>query len=294
MDVRILRYFLTVAQEENISRAAEVLHITQPTLSRQIAQLESELGVVLFKRDTRKLTMTSDGLLLRRRAEKIIELIDKVEDDFSGNARMMEGKISIGCGELASVQELARILKQFHRMYPLVVFDIFTGNADTVAERIDRGIIDLGLFLEPVDKSKYEFARMTVRERWVAVMRSDDPLAQKDVVTVDDLKDKPLILPRRLSVQSELANWFGDDFKSIGRTSTSNLNTNGAVMASAGLGYNLCIEGMLYNWNDRHVTYRPLYPVLEATSVIAWKRHQPLNQPVMMLIDFIKQSLHVS
>lgn len=288
MEIRVLRYFLTVVREESITKAAEVLHITQPTLSRQLAQMEEETGVKLFDRGTRKIRLTNEGILLRRRAEEILQLVDKTERELLEQEEQVEGKISIGCGEIASVQLLPALFKNFHRKYPRVTYEIFTATADLVKEQIDKGLLDLGLFLEPVDMEKYDFVRTNMKEKWVVLMPPNDPLAEKEFITASDLAKVPLILPRRLQVQSELASWFGDYFKNLNVLFTSNLGTNGAIMVKEGLACSLVIEGAVPFWDPSKITYRPLYPELWATSVLGWKRGQPFSLAVTKFIEYSK------
>ena len=288
MEIRVLRYFLTVVREQSITKAAEVLHITQPTLSRQLAQMEDEVGVRLFERGSRKITLTNEGLLLRRRAEEILQLVDKTEKELIEQDEQIEGKITLGCGEIGSIQLLPDIFESFHEKYPLVTFDIYTATADHVKEQMDRGLVDIGLLLEPIDIEKYDFIRLDMKERWIVVMRPDCPLAEKEYVTAKDLSELPLIMPRRLKVQSELASWFGDDYDGLNVLFTSNLNTNAAVMVSRGLGYSIVIEGMMPFWDQSKITYRPLYPSLTATSVLAWKRGQPFSLATTKFIEHMK------
>ncbi len=288
MEIRVLRYFLTVVREQSITKAADVLHITQPTLSRQLAQMEDEIGVKLFDRGNRKIALTNEGILLRRRAEEILQLVDKTEKELIEQDEQVEGKITIGCGEIASVQLLPELFKSFHKKYPLVTFDIYTATADHVTEQMDRGLVDVGLLLEPIDIEKYDFIRLDIKERWVVVMRPDSPLAEKKYVTAKDLSELPLIMPRRLKVQSELASWFGDYFDNLNILFTSNLNTNGAVMVNGGLAYSIVIKGTMSFWDQSKITYRPLYPPLTATSVLAWKRGQPFSLASTKFIEHIK------
>lgn len=288
MEIRVLRYFLTVVREESITKASKILHITQPTLSRQIAQMEEEIGVKLFERGTRKIKLTSEGILLRRRAEEILQLVDKTEMELLEQEEQVEGKISIGCGEMASVQILPDLIASFYRNYPRVTFDIFTATADLVKEQMDKGLLDIGLLLEPVNMEKYEFIRLNIKERWVVLMRPDDPLSKKEAVTARDLLTLPLILPRRMNVQSELASWFGNYYEKLNVVFTSNLNTNGAIMVSNGLAYSLVIEGAMSFWDQSKVTYRPLEPELTATSVLAWKRGQPFSLAATKFIQHIQ------
>ena len=288
MEIRVLRYFLTVVREESITKASEVLHITQPTLSRQLAQMEEDIGVKLFDRGTRKIKLTNEGILLRRRAEEILQLVDKTEKELVEQEEQVEGKISIGCGETASVQILPKLFDSFHKKYPRVTFDIFTATADLVKEQMDKGLLDIGLLLEPIDMEKYDFIRLNVKEKWVVLMCSDDSLTQKESVTAKDLAALPLILPRRMNVKSELASWFGNYYEKLNVVFTSNLNTNGAIMVSNGLAYSLVIEGAMSFWDKSKVTYRPLYPELTSTSVLAWKRSQPFSIAATKFIEHIQ------
>ncbi|MCM1499719.1 MAG: LysR family transcriptional regulator [Clostridium sp.] len=294
MEIRVLRYFLTVVREESITKAADVLHITQPTLSRQLSQLEDDIGVKLFHRGTRKITLTNEGMLLRRRAEEILQLVDNTEKELLEQEEQIEGKITIGCGELASVQVLSELIADFSRKYPSVTFDIFTATADLVKEQMDAGLIDIGLLLEPIDIEKYEFIRLALKEKWVVLMRADDELAKKEAVSAKDLSELPVILPRRLSVQSELASWFGDYYHNLHVLFTSNLSTNGAVMVLNGLAYSVVIEGSVPFWDHTKITCRPLSPELTATCVLAWKRQQPFSLSASKFIDHAKCFLGMS
>lgn len=294
MEIRVLRYFLIVVREESITKAADVLHITQPTLSRQLSQMENEIGVRLFHRGTRKITLTNEGILLRRRAEEILQLVDNTEKELVEQEEQIEGKITIGCGELASVQILSELIRDFSKKHSGVSYDIFTATADLVKEQMDKGLIDIGLLLEPVDIEKYEFIRLNTREKWVVLMRPDDELAKKESVSAKDLSELPMILPRRLNVQSELASWFGDYYADLHILFTSNLNTNGAVMVRNGLGYSVVIEGSVPFWDQSKITYRPLSPELTATCVLAWKRQQPFSLAATKFIEYAKCFLGMS
>lgn len=294
MEIRVLRYFLTVVREEGINRAAEVLHITQPTLSRQLAQLEEEVGVKLFHRGARKITLTNEGILLRRRAEEILALVDRTERELAEQDELVEGRIVIGGGELAAMQVLPEIIEDFHEKYPLVTFDIFTGNADLVKEQMEKGLIDIGVLLEPIDIEKFDFIRLKEKERWVVLMRPDDSLTQKEAVSAKDLENMPLILPRRTNVQNELSNWFGDFFQEQQVLFTSNLTTNSALMVQRGLAYSLVIEGSIPYWDREKIAYRPLCPELTANSVLAWKKQQPFSLAVTKFIEHIKCLLGIT
>lgn len=291
MEIRVLRYFLTVVREESITKAAEVLHITQPTLSRQLSQMEEEVGVKLFIRGTRKITLTNEGILLRRRAEEILQLVDKTEKELIEQEEQIEGKITIGCGELASVQILPALFETFSKKYPCVSYDLHTANADFVKEQMDKGLIDIGLLLEPVDIEKYDFIRLNIKEKWVVLMQPEDRLSKQECITAEDLSKFPLILPRRLNVQSELASWFGDYYKDLNVLFTSNLSTNAAIMVKYGLAYALVIEGSIPFLDNAEITYRPLFPELSSTCVLAWKRQQPFSLAATKFIEHFKYFL---
>lgn len=294
MEIRVLRYFLTVVQEGGINRAADVLHITQPTLSRQLSQLEEEVGVKLFHRGARKITLTNEGILLRRRAEEILILVDRTERELVEQEELVEGRIVIGCGELAAVQVLSEIIESFHKKYPLVSYDIFTASADLVKEQMEKGLIDIGMLLEPIDMENFDFIRMAGKERWVVLMRPDDPLADKEAVSAKDLGNLPLILPRRTNVQNELSNWLGDSFQSTKVLFTSNLSTNGAIMVQKGLAYSIVIEGSVPFLDNKKITYRPLYPELTANSVLVWKKQQPFTLATDKFLEHLKCFLGIS
>lgn len=293
MEIRVLRYFLTVVREGGINRAAEVLHITQPTLSRQLSQMEEEVGVKLFHRGARKITLTNEGILLRRRAEEILELVDRTERELIEQEELVEGQIVIGCGELAAVQVLSEMIASFREKYPSVSYDIFTANADVVKEQMEKGLVDIGVLLEPVDMEKFDFIRLSEKERWVVLMRPDDPLAGHDSVRAEDLKDMPLILPRRLNVQNELLNWFGPAFRDKQIQFTSNLSTNSALMVQMGLAYSIVIEGAVPFWDKEKIVYRPLCPELKSASVLAWKKKQPFSLASMKFIEHMRYFLGV-
>ncbi|MCD8120727.1 MAG: LysR family transcriptional regulator [Clostridiales bacterium] len=288
MEIRVLRYFLTVAREGGINRAAEILHITQPTLSRQLASLEEEVGVKLFERGARKITLTSEGILLRRRAEEILSLVDRTQKELIEQNELIEGRVVIGCGEMAAVGLLSEIIASFHEKYPQVTYDIFTANADIVKEQMEQGLIDIGILLEPIDIETFDFLRLKHQERWVLLMRPDDPLATKEAVSPEDLKGKPLILPSRANVRNEVSNWFGDTFSEAQVLFTSNLATNGALMVQAGLGYSIIIEGAIPFWDEKKIVSSPLSPEIHSDSVFAWKRSQPLTPAVERFVKEIR------
>lgn len=217
----------------------------QPTLSRQMALLEEEVGVKLFIRDSRPLSLTDEGLLLRRRAEEILELLEKTQAEICVYEEQIEGTISVGCGEIASVKLLTEMMAEFSRKYPRVKFDVYTANADQIKHRMDNGLTDIGLLLEPADMERYEYIRLPMKERWVAVMPSGVPLARHEHVTAKELADIPVIMPSRQKVHDEVVSWFGDYYEKLSIIGATNFSTNSALMVQAGMGYALIIEGGL-------------------------------------------------
>ena len=215
MELRTLRYFLAVAQEENITRAADILHITQPTLSRQIMDLEKELDTTLMIRGKNGLTLTEDGIFFRRRAEEIVELADRLEQAFAERNTDVGGVISIGATEAVGSRLFAKLIKQFSEKYPLVQFNLYNEMADYIKDRIDKGLIDVGLLLEPIDTSKYDFVRLSQKETWGVLMRDDHPLAERESIAPDEIAEYPLILPLRERVRVEILNWLKRDEKDL-------------------------------------------------------------------------------
>lgn len=285
MELRVLRYFLVVAKEQSFTNAAKQLHITQPTLSRQLALLEEELNTTLFNRGSRGVTLTEDGLLLKRRALEMMDLEDRLLEDFKSKEEIIEGTVTIGCGEFTAVETLAEICKSFKEKYPKVMISIHTATADVVHELIEKGLVDIGLFLEPTSTEGLDYIRLDNTDYWVVGMRPDDPLADREYITRDDLIDKPLIIPERRGVQSELMNWFGSDYKKLNIAYTSNLGTNAGILASNGLGYNLSIQGACKYWDDDLLVQRKLYPEIRTGTVIAWRRNIPYSAAAQKMIE---------
>ena len=287
MELRVLRYFLTVAQEENITKAAALLHVTQPTLSRQLMQLEEELGCKLFHRSQYRIILTDAGMLLRRRAQEIVELADKTQREFAQPEGELAGEISIGCGETQGMTFLSQHIRSFRELHPQVQFRIYSANADDVKERIEKGLLDLGLLTEPVDIGRYAFLRLPQKDRWGALVPKDSPLAQKEGITPQDLAGVPLLMSGREKVRSELAGWFGDGFDRLTIAATFNLILNAANMVKNGVGVALCFD--LENISDA-LQFVPLSPKLETGTVLAWKKDKPLSPAAEQFHRHIKNT----
>lgn len=289
MELRVLHYFLVVAREQSFTKAAEQLNITQPTLSRQLADLEQELGTKLFHRGGHGITLTEEGLLLKRRALELVDLENQIQSEFRGDTTSVEGQITIGLGEFLSAETLARICKSYREKYPLVQFAIHTGTADAILERMEKGLVDIGLFLEPVNTEGLDYIKMPERDTWVVSMRPDDPLAKQEVIAKEDLIGLPLILPERTTVQSEIANWFGKDFQKINVVATSNLGTNAGILVMNGLGYQISVEGAVRYWRRELIVQRRLFPTMESGSIIAWRRNIPYAPAVSRFLEEVRE-----
>lgn len=286
MELRVLRYLLIVAREENITRAAELLHISQPTLSRQLMQLEEELGVKLFQRGKHNVYLTSEGSLFRRRAQEIVDLADRAADEMKQEDELLTGTISIGCGELRSMNELSEMIVAFHARYPFVKFEIHSAYNIDIKERIEQGLLDIGLLVEPVEIAKYDFVRMQTTENWGVLVREDSPLAGKKVVYPQDLSDVPLIMSRNELSQNELSSWFGNYVQGIELFSTYNLLYNGAMVLRKKGGAVLCLD-LEAKYDGLH--FIPLEPPLTFHSVLAWKDKQAYSRATNEFIQFVKK-----
>ena len=267
MELRVLRYFLMVAREENITHAAQLLHVTQPTLSRQIQDLEEELGTKLFVRSNHRIVLTQEGMLLRRRAQEIVDLADRTQRDFAHKEEELSGEVAIGSGETRSMTVLAEILSYF---------------------RIENGTLDIGLLPEPVDIARYEFLRVPVMEEWGVLTREDSPLTALEVIRPQDLVGRPLMVSGRELVQNELANWLGDDAQRLNILIRYNLLYNIAMLVKSGFGDALCIRLDCVYPGLRFI---PLSPPLRLGSVLVWKKQQITSPAVGALIAHTKQYL---
>ncbi len=291
MELRVLKYFLTVAREGNITRAAESLHITQPTLSRQLMQLEDELGVTLFIRSKRKIILTESGLILKRRAEEILSLSEKAELEIGNQEHEINGEITIGCGMMQATRIMGQYVHDFHEAQPLSIFHFRSGNSDFVVENIDNGLLDIGIVLEPIELEKLNFIRLKEQERWGILMRKDAPLAKKEYITAEDLKDIPLINTARLQTQSYFSKWYGEGYDKLHFCATSELSSTASILVKNKTGYAILIEGSLDSQENDDLCFKPLYPELISRSIIVWKKYQSLSYTVSKFLDFITKEV---
>lgn len=291
MDVRTLRYFLAVAREETISGAADALHVTQPTLSRQMIDLEDELGTTLFLRGKRKITLTEDGLFLRDRAQEILTLVEKTEAAFAEPEEGISGDVFIGGGETAAMRLVASAAEALRKANPDVRFHIFSGNADAVAARLAEGLDDFGVFIEPADLAKYDVLRLPVKDRWGVLMRKDSPLAAKDAVTPGDLAGVPLLISGQSLVGSELSGWLGEKGGQMNVAATYTLLYNASLLVEAGMGCALCLDGIAGTGEDSLCCFRPLQPALEVGVCVAWKKYSRFSKASAAFLDCLRKEI---
>lgn len=290
MELRVLQYFLAVAKEQNISAAAQALHPTQPTLSRQLRDLEEELGKQLMIRGSRKITLTEDGMLLRKRAEEILDLVGRTEKEISQSDETISGDIYIGTGETDGVRHIARTACQLQKSYPGILFHIVSGDAVDVCERLDKGLLDFGVLLGDIDKTKYHYMELPMKDTWGVLMQRSSPLAEKDAISPQDLWDKPLILSRQVDNKSGLYRWLGKEPTQLHTVATYNLIYNASLMVDEGMGYAFTLD-KLVNTTGSGLCFRPLKPKPELGMYLVWKKSQIFSRSMELFQEKLKENL---
>ncbi|MCM1161206.1 MAG: LysR family transcriptional regulator [Roseburia sp.] len=277
MELRVLQYFLAVAREQSIIRAAESLHLSQPTLSTQIKAMEEELGKQLLIRGTkgsRKITLTEEGMILRKRAEEILNLVQKTEKEITLSDHVIAGDVYIGTGETDAVRLIARAAKSLYEIYPDIHYHIASGNAEFVQEQLEKGLIDFGIIFGAVDQTKYNSIKIPSKDVWGVLMRRDSPLAQKESITPEDLWNKPLILSQQENGNRELTEWLKRDLSELEIVATYNLIFNASLLVSEGLGYAIGFDKIINTSGNSTLCFRPLSPKREDNMSIIWKKYQ--------------------
>ena len=293
MELRVLRYFLAVAREGSITGAARTLHVTQPTLSRQLQDLEDELGQQLMIRSSHNITLTPEGRLLRKRAEEIMELVGKTESEFSSMGENIAGDVYIGGGETDAMKLIAGIIRELREEYPDIRWHLYSGNAQDVTERLEQGRLDFGLLIQPVDLTKYNYVNLPVNDVWGVVMRKDCPLACKQEITRDDLRDLPLICSeqalQRTTVRNGYSDWFGGEFSKRNIAATYNLIYNAALMVEEGIGCAVTLDKLINVTGSGTLCFRPLSPRLESGLSIVWKKYQVFSAAAELFLERIQE-----
>lgn len=292
MELRVLQYFLAVAREQSISGAAESLYLSQPTLSRQLKELEEELGKQLFIRGNRHITLTEEGMILRKRAEEIMALVKKAEDEILISDDVIAGDITIGTGETDGIRYLARAAKSLQEAYPLVHMHIISEDKSRVTEDLDRGLIDVGLIFGDIDTSKYEYIKLPYKDTWGVLMQKSSPLASKETVSAEDLIDKPLILSRQALQNAEFLDFFPCEQDELNIVATYNLLFNGSLMVDEGIGYAICLDRIV-NTSDSSLCFRPIEPEIHAEMSIIWKKYQVLTKATEKFIKELQRAVTI-
>lgn len=290
MELRVLRYFLAVAREENITAAAETLHVTQPTLSKQLMDLEAELGKTLLIRGNRKIKLTEDGMFLRKRAQEIIELADKTEASFKSEDEFISGEVYIGGGETDAFRYIAKTLLRMRENHPQIHFHIYSGNGEDVTERLDKGLIDFGLFVGSTELKKYDFLTLPASDTWGLLMRRDNPLAKRSSISPQDLLNIPLLCSRQSLLQNELAGWLGYTPEKLQIIGTYNLIYNASIIVEEGICSAITIDGLI-NTDESCLCFRPFKPGMSAPLSIAWKKYQVFSKAAGTFLETLQQEL---
>ena len=293
MDIRVLQYFLAVAREQSITKAAQALHMTQPPLSRQLKELEEELGKQLLIRTSKKIILTEDGMLLRKRAEELIDLFEKMQAELKTPDANLSGEVYIGSGETQAISFLAKTAESLHKQGHTIRYRIYSGDAEHVTQRLDQGRIDFGLLIEPVDIEKYNTIRLPVKDTWGVLMRKDAPLADKASICAEDLWDKPLIVSHQLFTSSELSGWFRTDPSKLQIVATYELIYNASHFVSRGLGYAISLDHLINTTGESNLCFRPLFPLQEAGLCIVWKKHQMFSRASALFVRQLQMELQL-
>lgn len=293
MELRVLQYFLAVAREQNISAAAGSLHLTQPTLSTQLKALEEELGTQLLIRGTkgsRKVTLTQEGMLLRKRAEEILSLVQKTEEEITRSDEHVAGEISIGAGETDIVRYFARTAKKLQQRYPDIRYRISSGNAEYVLEYLDKGLIDFGLLFGETDSLKYRSLELPARDTWGVLLRRDSPLAEKEAISPQDLWDQPLIVSHQRGGSDHLPQWLGKEYSQLNVVATYNLVFNASLLVEEGVGCALCLDKLIHT-QGTSLCFRPFTPRLEASACLVWKKYQVFSKAAETFLRCLQELL---
>ncbi|MBR2547387.1 MAG: LysR family transcriptional regulator [Eubacterium sp.] len=290
MEIRTLRYFLETAREGNMTRAAERLFVSQPTMSKQLKELENELGTRLFIRSNYSIRLTDAGMLLKKRAEDIISLVDKTEAEFRSLEKINSGDIYVGAPESESMALFAEAVSALQKDNPGIRCNIYSGNHEEVCDRLDKGLLDFAIVMSYVDLSKYNYLEIPAKDSWGVLMRKSDPLASKESLTVDELKKYPLICSRQW-VDQDLPHWFGEDSDRLNIAATYNLAFNGAVMARAGIGYAVVLDKLIDTSESSSLTFRPLSDVPGTGLYVIWRKYQTFTPVAQLLMNELEKRL---
>lgn len=289
MELRVLTYFLTVAKEKNISRAAKVLHLSQPTLSKQLKELENELGVTLFTRGNREITLTEEGNYLKQRGEEILSLVQSTTSNLMSDD-VIGGQLMIGSGETREFQIVASVVNEIHREYPSIEFNLYSGNADEITRKIDEGLLDFGLVIDPVQKEKYDFIKLPYNETWGVLLNKEHPLASNIALTADNLLTIPLFISNQAMVENQIKEWQGNNIP-LNIIGFYNLLYNASLLCDDPTVGILCIDGII-NTTNTDLCFVELSPKLQASLNLIWKKDTVLSNTAKMFLKKIEPGLN--
>ncbi|WP_367341627.1 LysR family transcriptional regulator [Limosilactobacillus sp.] len=293
METRVLKYFLMVAKTGNITKAANALHVTQPTLSRQIMELEKELGTKLFIRQPRHMELTKGGALFQERAKMMLTLLQQTANDLQQQNTDLTGTVHLGCVESSVSPFLAKLIQQFQKEHPAVRFSMFDGDGDTLREHLDRGLLDMAALIEPVEAAKYNYVVLPVKETWGIIMRSDDPLAVRQQMNRADIYKLPLIVTRRHIVRNDVSDVLSLDQDKLDVRMTINLPMNGMQMIKRGGYYGLSILGVFQNFNDPDLAFVPVTPTKTTGHVLAWRKNVAMSPASERFLQLVADEISV-
>ncbi len=296
MEIRVLKYFLAVAELGSITKAANSMHLTQPTLSRQLQDLENEFGQKLFVRGSKNIILTPEGMILRKRAKEIIELVEKAENEFSSIKDETAGDIFIGAGETKTIKIIADFMKILQNNYPKIKFHIVSGDSEDLSEKLDKGILDFCIFIEPFIPDKYNYINLGEKDTWGILLRQDDPLAKKKSINIDDIINLPILISRQAIKKTfdnnPVLNWFGENFEKLNIAGTYNLLYNAAIMTENKIGYALGLDRLIADTLNSPLIFIPLEPKLEVSVSIAWKKNQVFSKPAKLFLKELQSKFN--
>ena len=295
MDIRVLKYFLAVAREQSFSQAANMLYLSQPTLSRQLHELEQELGRQLFVRGNKGVTLTEDGMMLRKRAEEIIELVEKTEEELKHNSDHINGTVYIGAGETYAFKLIADTGKKIQNKYPDVKLSIFSGDGSDVLERLDKGLIDFGVIFQELDDTKYESVEIPLHDTWGVLTRRDSPLAEKSEIDFSELAEYPLIIPRQPNHTTLISKLIEEQTQkkkiNINVVSEYNLVYNASVLVKEGMGSAITLDKLINVSGNSEICFIPLKPLTEAVCRFAWKRYSVFSKAADKFLEMFLEDM---
>ena len=290
MEIRVLRYFIQIAREGSMTRAAEYLHVSQPALSKQMKELEKQLGKKLFRRGSSSVSLTDEGMLLRRRAEDLLAMADKIENEFKALDEITGGDIYIGCAESYLIKYLTYAVKKLNGQYSNIHYHITSGDTQQVTERLDRGLLDFAFIVEPPDLSKYNYLEVPEQDTWGILMRKDCPLAEKSQIGIDDILPYPVFCSEQ-AAKVDLPRWCGENIDQLNVMATFNLTGNAAIFVKEGLGIALTFDKLVEINDEGDLCFRPIIPVLQTKMYVIWKKYQVFTPVAQLMLEQLISTL---